>query len=175
MSTTTPTTTRSRMPALLNLGQSIWLDYLRRGMLRSGELAELIAAGLRGMTSNPTIFEQAINAGAEYDDSIARLAASGRSDAEIFDAIAIDDVRSAADLFRQVYDHSDGSDGFVSIEVSPALARDTRATIAEAERLWRAVDRPNVMIKIPGTKEGWPAIERCLTQGININITLLFS
>ena len=173
--TATSTKTRSRMAALLQLGQSVWLDYLRRGMLRSGELAELIAAGLRGMTSNPTIFEQAINAGAEYDDSIARLAASGRSDAEIFDAIAIDDVRSAADLFRQVYDHSDGSDGFVSIEVSPALARDTRATIAEAERLWRAVDRPNVMIKIPGTEEGWPAIERCLSDGININITLLFS
>jgi len=175
MTTTTPTTTRSRMAALLELGQSVWLDYLRRGMLRSGELAELIAAGLRGMTSNPTIFEQAINAGAEYDDSIARLAASGRSDAEIFDAIALDDVRGAADLFRPVYDHSGGGDGFVSIEVSPALARDTRGTIAEAERLWRAVDRPNVMIKIPGTEEGWPAIERCLTNGININITLLFS
>ncbi len=169
------TRTRSRMTALLELGQSVWLDYLRREMLRSGELSELIAAGLRGMTSNPTIFEQAINAGAEYDDAISRLAATGRSDAEIFDAIAIEDVRSAADLFRPVYDHTGGADGFVSIEVSASLARDTRGTIAEAERLWKAVDRPNVMIKIPGTREGWPAIERCLTSGININITLLFS
>jgi transaldolase len=163
------------MPALLELGQSIWLDYLRRGMLRSGELAGLIADGLRGMTSNPTIFEQAIGGGADYDDAIAAMAGSGRSDGEIFEALAVEDVRSAADLFRPVYDRSNGGDGFVSIEVSPGLARDTRGTIAEAERLWRAVDRPNVMIKIPGTREGWPAIQRCLTNGININITLLFS
>jgi transaldolase len=173
--TTTSTTTRSRMPALLELGQSIWLDYLRREMLRSGELSGLIAAGLRGMTSNPTIFEQAIGAGREYDDTITRLVRSGSTDAEIFDAIAIADVQGAADLFRPVYDGTGGADGFVSIEVTPALARDTQGTIAEAERLWRAVDRPNVMIKIPGTREGWPAIERCLTRGININITLLFS
>jgi transaldolase len=171
----TPTHTRSRMPALLELGQSIWLDYLRRGMLRSGELAELIAAGLRGMTSNPTIFEQGIAGDDDYDEALARLAPSGRSDAEIFEALAVEDVRSAADLFRPVYDSSNGGDGFVSIEVSPGLARDTRGSIAEAERLWRAVDRPNVMIKIPGTAEGWPAIERCLAAGININITLLFS
>src|SRR5918994_725973 len=167
--------TGSRMAALLELGQSIWLDYLRRGMLRSGELARLIAAGLRGMTSNPTIFEQAIGASTDYDDALAKVAGSDRSDAEIFEALAVEDVRGAADLFRSVYDRTDGADGFVSLEVSPALARDTRGTIAEAERLWRAVDRPNVMIKIPGTEEGWPAIERCLTQGLNINITLLFS
>ncbi len=173
--TATSTTTGSRMPALLELGQSIWLDYLRRGMLRSGELAGLIAAGLRGMTSNPTIFEQAIGSSNDYDDALAKVAGSNRSDAEIFEALALEDVRGAADLFRPVYDRTDGADGFVSLEVSPALARDTRATIAEAERLWRAVDRPNVMIKIPGTEEGWPAIERCLAQGININITLLFS
>jgi transaldolase len=173
--TATSTTTGSRMPALLELGQSIWLDYLRRGMLRSGELAGLIAAGLRGMTSNPTIFEQAIGASTDYDDALAKAAGSSRSDAEIFEAIAVEDVQGAADRFRPVYDRTDGADGFVSLEVSPTLARDTRGTIAEAERLWRAVDRPNVMIKIPGTEEGWPAIERCLTQGININITLLFS
>jgi transaldolase len=172
--TATPTT-GSRMAALLELGQSIWLDYLRRGMLRSGELAGLIAAGLRGMTSNPTIFEQAIGGSTDYDDALAKVAGSDRSDAEIFEALAVEDVQGAADLFRPVYDRTDGADGFVSLEVSPALARDTRGTIAEAERLWRAVDRPNVMIKIPGTEEGWPAIERCLTQGININITLLFS
>ena len=171
----TLTHTRSRMAALLELGQSIWLDYLRRGMIRSGELAGLIDAGLRGMTSNPTIFEQGIAEDDDYDETLARLATSGRTDAEIFEAVAVADVRSAADLFRPVYDQSNGGDGFVSIEVSPALARDTRGSIAEAERLWRAVDRPNVMIKIPGTAEGWPAIEQCLAAGININITLLFS
>ncbi len=172
---TTPTTTRSRMPALLELGQSIWLDYLRRGMIRSGELAGLIDAGLRGMTSNPTIFEQGIAGDDDYDEALPRLSTSGRTDAEIFEALAVEDVRSAADLFRPVYDGSNGGDGFVSIEVSPGLARDTGGSIAEAERLWRAVDRPNVMIKIPGTAEGWPAVERCLAAGININITLLFS
>jgi transaldolase len=171
---TATSTTGSRMAALLELGQSIWLDYLRRGMLRSGELDRLIAAGLRGMTSNPTIFEQAIGS-TDYDEALAELAGSSRSDAEIFEVLAVEDVRGAADHFRPVYDRTDGADGFVSLEVSPGLARDTRGTIAEAERLWRAVDRPNVMIKIPGTEEGWPAIERCLTQGININITLLFS
>ncbi|HEY9506263.1 MAG TPA: transaldolase [Gemmatimonadales bacterium] len=169
------TTTRSRMPALLELGQSIWLDYLRRGMIRSGELAGLIDAGLRGMTSNPTIFEQGIAGDDDYDEALVHLSTPGRSDAAIFEEIAVEDVRSASDLFRPVYDRTKGSDGFVSIEVSPGLARDTHGSIAEAERLWRAVDRPNVMIKIPGTAEGWPAIERCLAAGININITLLFS
>ncbi|MGH7526370.1 MAG: transaldolase [Gemmatimonadales bacterium] len=173
--TATSTITGSRMPALLELGQSIWLDYLRRGILVSGELAGLIARGLRGMTSNPTIFEQAIGGSTDYDDALARVAGSGRSDADVFEAIAVEDVRGAADLFRPVYDRSNGADGFVSLEVAPGLARDTRGSIAEAERLWRAVDRPNVMIKIPGTQEGWPAIQRCLTNGININITLLFS
>jgi transaldolase len=173
--TATSTATGSRMPALLELGQSIWLDYLRRGMLRSGELAGLIAAGLRGMTSNPTIFEQAIGKSTDYDDALAQVAGTELSDAEIFEALSVDDVRGAADLFRPVYDRTNGADGFVSLEVSPRVARDTRATIAEAERLWLAVGRPNVMIKIPGTREGWPAIERCLTEGININITLLFS
>jgi transaldolase len=163
------------MPALLELGQSIWLDYLRRGMLRSGELAGLIASGLRGMTSNPTIFEQAIGSSTDYDDALAQVAGSSRSDADIFESIAVEDVRDAADLFRPVYERSNGADGFVSLEVSPRLARDTTGTIAEAERLWQAVGRPNIMIKIPGTREGWPAIERCLTNGININITLLFS
>ncbi len=173
--TATSTITGSRMRALHELGQSIWLDYLRRGMLRSGELAGLIASGLRGMTSNPTIFEQAVGGSTDYDDALARAAGSSRSDTDVFEAIAVEDVRDAADLFRPLYNHSNGADGFVSLEVSPGLARDTAGTIAEAERLWQAVGRPNVMIKIPGTREGWPAIERCLTNGININITLLFS
>src|SRR5919106_6765034 len=146
---TATSTTGSRMRALLELGQSVWLDYLRRGMLRSGELAGLIAAGLRGMTSNPTIFEQAIGASTDYDDALAKAAGSDRSDAEIFEALAVEDVRGATDLFRPVYDRTDGADGFVSLEVSPALARDTRGTIAEAERLWRGGDRPHRMIKIP--------------------------
>jgi transaldolase len=167
--------TQTAMQALLELGQSVWLDYLRRGMLQSGELQSLIDDGLRGMTSNPTIFEQAIGGSGDYDDELRALAASGRSPAEIFERLAVGDVRGAADLFRPVYDAAAGRDGFVSLEVSPTLARDTEGTIAEARRLWAEVDRPNVMIKVPGTREGWPAIERLLTEGINVNITLLFS
>ena len=167
--------TQTAMQALLDLGQSVWLDYLRRGMLRSGELQGLIDDGLRGMTSNPTIFEHAIGGSSDYDDELLALAASPASDREVFERIAVEDVRQAADLFRPVYDASAGADGFVSLEVSASLARDTDGTIAEARRLWAAVDRPNLMIKVPGTKEGWPAVERLLTEGINVNITLLFS
>jgi transaldolase / glucose-6-phosphate isomerase len=167
--------TQTAMEALLELGQSVWLDYLRRGMMRSGELQSLIDDGLRGMTSNPTIFEHAIGGSSDYDDELATLAASPMSDLEVFERLAVEDVRQAADLFRPVYDASSGQDGFVSLEVSPTLARDTERTIAEARRLWTAVDRPNVMIKVPGTREGWPAIERLLAEGVNINITLLFS
>ena len=167
--------TRTAMHALLDEGQSVWLDYLRRGMTRSGELAAMIADGLRGMTSNPTIFEHAIAGSADYDDALAEAGASSMTDREVYEALAIRDVQEAADVFRSVYDETAGEDGFVSIEVSPELARDTEGSIAEARRLWQAVDRPNVMIKIPGTKEGWPAIEHCLRDGININITLLFS
>jgi transaldolase/glucose-6-phosphate isomerase len=163
------------MQALLDLGQSVWLDYLRRGMLRSGELQGLIDDGLRGMTSNPTIFEHAISGSSDYDEELLALATSPVSDREVFERIAVEDVRQAADLFRPVYDASAGADGFVSLEVSASLARDTAGTIAEARRLWAAVDRPNLMIKVPGTREGWPAVERLLTEGINVNITLLFS
>jgi transaldolase len=163
------------MQALLHHGQSVWLDDLRRRMTRSGELAAMIADGLRGMTSNPTIFEHAIAENTDYQDDLRQAAGSRLTDREVFDAIAIRDVQEAADAFRYVYEETDGGDGFVSIEVSPELARDTEGSIVEARRLWRAVDRPNVMIKIPGTREGWPAIERCLAGGININITLLFS
>jgi transaldolase len=171
----TQTGSRTRLKALLGQGQSVWLDYLRRAHTRSGELVALVADGLRGQTSNPTIFEQALRAGAEYDADLRAAARSSRSDAEIFEAISVADVREAADTFRPVYDATDGADGFVSIEVSPARARDTEGSVAEARRLWNEVGRPNVMIKIPGTREGWPAIERCLTDGINVNITLLFS
>ncbi|HEV2749237.1 MAG TPA: bifunctional transaldolase/phosoglucose isomerase [Gemmatimonadales bacterium] len=167
--------TKSRMQELLDLGQSVWLDYLRRGMLQSGELQRMIDDGLRGMTSNPTIFEHAIGGSTDYDDSLSKLAGSSRTDREMFDLLAVEDVRTAADAFRPVYDRSQGADGFVSLEVSPTLARDTAGTIADARRLWTAVARPNVMIKVPGTREGWPALERLLTDGINVNITLLFS
>lgn len=163
------------MRALLGLGQSVWLDYLRRDMTRSGELAGMVADGLRGMTSNQTIFEQAIAGSADYDDSLIGVDMSHATDREVFEALAVQDVQEAADVFRQVYEETDGGDGFVSIEVSPELARNTEGSITEARRLWQAVDRPNVMIKIPGTSEGWPAIQRCLEEGININITLLFS
>ena len=166
---------RRAMRALRARGQSVWLDDLRRGMTRSGELEAMVADGLRGMTSNPTIFEHAITASADYDDAIAELTASGMTDREVLDALVIEDVQEAADVFRLVYEETDGDDGYVSIEVSPELARDTEGSIAEARRLWWAVDRPNVMIKIPGTREGWPAIERCLREGINVNVTLLFS
>ena len=168
-------TTRTAMQSLLELGQSVWLDYLRRGMFRSGELQSLIDDGLRGMTSNPTIFEHAIGGSSDYDDELGALAHSPISDRELFERLAVGDVRQAADLFRPVYDATAGQDGFVSLEVSPTLARDTEGTILEARRLWAEVDRPNVMIKVPGTKEGWPAVERLLTEGINVNITLLFS
>ncbi|HXE61505.1 MAG TPA: transaldolase [Gemmatimonadaceae bacterium] len=167
--------TTSKMMALLALGQSVWLDYLRRDMIQSGELAARVSEGLRGMTSNPSIFENAIGGSKDYDAALAQPAIRGKSDVDAFEAIAVEDVRSAADVFRTVYDSTDGADGFVSIEVSPKLARDTQGSLEEARRLWREVGRPNVMIKIPGTREGWPAIEKALEEGININITLLFS
>ncbi len=167
--------TQTAMQALHDLGQSVWLDYLRRGMMRSGELQSLIEDGLRGLTSNPTIFEQAIGGSGDYDDDLRALASSPSSDLEVFERLATEDVRQAADLFRPVYDATAGRDGFVSLEVSPTLARETEGTIADARRLWAEVDRPNLMIKVPGTKEGWPAIERLLTEGINVNVTLLFS
>ncbi|HWC47231.1 MAG TPA: transaldolase family protein, partial [Casimicrobiaceae bacterium] len=147
--------TTSKMMALLALGQSVWLDYLRRDMIQSGDLAARVADGLRGMTSNPSIFESAIAGSKDYDAALGRPAIRAKSDADAFEAIAVEDVRMAADVFRTVYDSTDGADGFVSIEVSPKLARDTQGSLEEARRLWREVSRPNVMIKIPGTREGW--------------------
>lgn len=158
------------------LGQSFWLDYIRRDLLESGELQGLIADGLvQGMTSNPTIFEQAIAQGGLYSSSIRPLAQAGWSANDILDTLTLDDIRAAADLFRPLYESTSGRDGFVSIEVSPLLASDTEATAAEARRLWSAVNRPNVMVKIPATAEGIPAIEASIADGININITLIFS
>jgi len=157
------------------MGQSPWLDYITRDLL-SGELARLIDRdGLRGMTTNPTIFEKSVATSDRYDADIRQLADSGLKPAEIFETMAVADVRSACDRFLPLYNQTQGQDGFVSIEVSPDLARDTEGTVHEARRLWDAVQRPNVMIKIPGTAEGLPAITRCLARGMNVNITLLFS
>jgi transaldolase len=161
---------------LTELGQSVWYDYIRRDLVQGPELRRLIAEdGLRGMTSNPTIFQQAIASTDLYDEDIRALGEKGLAPAAIFEAVEVEDVSRAADTFRSVYEASNGEDGFVSIEVGPRLAHDTAATIAEANRLWKACDRPNVMVKIPGTVEGLPAIRQCLSDGININITLLFS
>ncbi len=159
-----------------NLGQSIWYDFITRDLVRSGELARLISdEGLRGMTSNPTIFEKAVAGSSDYDDDIRRLAAEGAKTPEIVEALMTADVRAACDVFRPVYDASTVGDGTVSIEVPPDLAYDTDATIDAAHRLWERVDRPNLMVKIPGTMPGLAAITRCLADGLNINITLLFS
>ena len=162
--------------ALGRAGQSPWYDYITRDLVHSGEVARLIREdGLLGMTSNPTIFEKAIASSDSYDADIRRLADEGRPAGEIFEELAVDDVRAACDVFRDTYVRAGNGDGTVSLEVSPTLAHDTAGTVHEAERLWRAVDRPNAMIKIPGTREGLPAITRCLAQGINVNVTLLFS
>ena len=161
---------------LQRLGQSPWHDNIRRDLLTSGALARMIADGeITGLTSNPTIFEQAIAQSDAYDDALARLAAGGLEPAAIFDALAIDDLRAAADLFLPVYERTGGDDGYVSIEVAPDLARDAERTLSEARRLWHAIDRPNLMVKIPATLAGLTAIEAAIADGINVNVTLIFS
>jgi transaldolase len=160
---------------LETLGQSIWLDYIRRDLITSGELRRLIEeGGLRGMTSNPSIFEKAIADSHDYDEDIRVMALEGKSVDQIYTALTVEDIQRAADLFRPVYDRLDGADGFVSLEVSPRLAHDTARTVVEARALWTAVARPNVMIKVPGTREGLPAIRQLIGEGINVNVTLLF-
>lgn len=160
---------------LQQYGQSVWLDFLRRGMIESGELQQLIDEdGLYGMTSNPSIFEKAIAGSSDYDEAIEALALEGKSIEEIYQTLTVDDIQHACDLFRPLYDSSEGKHGFVSLEVSPHLAHNTEGTLTEARRLWNAVDRPNVMIKVPATQEGLPAIQQLISEGININITLLF-
>jgi transaldolase / glucose-6-phosphate isomerase len=173
------------------LGQSIWYDNIRRALIDSGDLAQKIGAlptgvtstlgqkvggdGLCGVTSNPTIFEKAITGSTDYDEAMRRLVADGKSADEIYEALVIEDIQRAADLFKPVYARTDKLDGYVSLEVSPLLARDTEGTIAEAKRLWATLDRPNVMIKIPATPEGLPAIRDCIAAGININVTMIFA
>jgi transaldolase len=157
------------------LGQAVWLDYIGRGMLASGEFQRFIDLGITGVTSNPTIFEKSIVGSADYDDALAGLARSGRSTEDIYEALAIDDIREAADKLRPIYDRSAGGDGYVSLEVSPDLAYDAEGTVREATRLFAALGRPNVMIKVPATPEGIPAIRRLIAAGINVNATLIFS
>src|SRR5919204_2079503 len=165
-----------RMTELMAQGQSCWMDDLTRHMITSGGLARRVAEeGLRGITSNPTIFEKAVRRGADYDADIARAAAAGQSAEQIYEELVTTDVRNACDILRPVYEETLGIDGFVSLEVSPHLAHDTQASIEEARGLWKRVDRPNLFIKIPGTAAGVPAVEQLLFEGININITLLFS
>ncbi len=157
------------------LGQSIWLDYIRRDLLVSGELKRMIKEdGLRGMTSNPSIFEKAIADSHDYDKDIQVMVREGKDVKAIYESISQQDVRSAADQFRPLYNETEGKDGYVSLEVNPHLAHDTKGTIEEARKLWAALNRPNVLIKVPATKEGLPVIQQLISEGINVNVTLLF-
>jgi transaldolase / glucose-6-phosphate isomerase len=169
--------TKNPLKELLSYGQSMWLDYIRRDLFTTGKLKQMIENdGLRGMTSNPSIFEKAIAESSLYDDILKSLA--GRKDLDVtgkYEQIAIRDIQAAADALRGVYQESNFRDGYVSLEVSPYLARKTKETIDEARRLWKTVQRENVMIKVPGTAEGVPAIRQLIADGININVTLLFS
>ena len=160
---------------LTGLGQAVWFDYIRRSFTRAGDLQALIDQGVRGVTSNPAIFEKAIAGSDDYDEDILRLAGENRSVNDIYEALAIEDIRQAADLLRPLYDRTDGRDGYVSLEVSPTLAHDTAGTVADAKRLFAATDRPNLMIKIPATAAGIPAITTAIAAGINVNVTLIFS
>ncbi|HTJ63038.1 MAG TPA: bifunctional transaldolase/phosoglucose isomerase [Alphaproteobacteria bacterium] len=165
------------LKTLQDRGQSVWLDYVRRDLLEKGGLKRLIEEdGVVGVTSNPAIFEKAIGGSTEYDDAVKRLVATGDLDAaDLFDRLAIDDIQEAADILRPAYDRTGGVDGYISLEVSPYLAMNTEASIAEARRLWKSVGRPNLMVKIPGTEPGVPAIRQLISEGLNINVTLLFS
>ena len=169
--------TKNPLRELLNYGQSMWLDYIRRDLFTTGRLKQMIEDdGLRGMTSNPSIFEKAIAESSLYDDILKSLASRPDLDTTArFEQIAIRDIQDAADALRAVYEDSNFRDGYVSLEVSPYLARKTKETIDEARRLWKTVNRPNVMIKVPGTAEGLPAIRQLIGEGLNINITLLFA
>ena len=160
---------------LESYGQSIWMDFISRNVVVSGQLKKWIEEdGVSGVTSNPSIFEKAIAETHDYDSEIDELIRQGKKAAEIYDALTISDIQQAADVFKPVFDATQGADGFVSIEVSPYLANDTESTIKEARRLWQSVDRPNIMIKIPGTQSGLNAIQQMISEGVNINITLLF-
>lgn len=161
--------------AIQGLGQSIWIDYMRRGILATGELGELVRRGVTGLTSNPTIFEKAISESTDYDSALSELSTSERAPSEIFEQLAVEDIQGAADILRSVYDDSDGADGFASLELPPPLANDTKSTITEARRMFRRLDRPNVMIKVPATASGVAAVRPLIAEGINVNVTLIFA
>lgn len=165
----------SRLKELREQGQSVWFDYIERSMLKSGELAGLVDEGVAGVTSNPSIFQAAIANSDAYTDDLMKLVATAKSDKEIFETLAVADIQAAADVLRPVYDATGGADGFVSLEVAPDLAYDTAATVDEAKRLHGLVNRPNLMIKVPATQAGIPAIRALIAAGININVTLIFS
>ena len=159
----------------LALGQSTWVDYISRNMLVNSELERLVEDGVTGLTSNPTIFEKAISGSSDYDEALAGLSNEGKTPTQIFEALAVEDIRAAAQALRPAYDACGGRDGFVSLEVAPTLAYDTEGTVQDARRLWAAVGEPNVMIKVPGTPEGLPAIAQLIGEGINVNVTLIFA
>lgn len=165
----------TKLHKVAQLGQSIWYDNIRRALLDHGDLQALVDAGVTGVTSNPSIFEKAIAGSADYDKSLGELVTEGQSPTELYEALVIDDIRRAADILRPVYDRTGGSDGYVSLEVSPRLAHDTTGSVIEARRLFATLNRPNVMIKVPATPAGIPAIETLIGEGININVTLMFS
>jgi transaldolase len=166
---------KNPLKQLGTLGQSIWLDYIRRDLITGGELRRLIEEdGLRGMTSNPSIFEKAIADSHDYDEDIRTMTLEGKGVQAIYEALSQRDVQRAADEFRPLYNRSEGEDGYVSLEVNPHLAHDAEGTLEEARRLWAALDRPNVMIKVPATAEGLPAIRQLISEGISVNVTLLF-
>src|SRR2546427_11538172 len=157
-------------------GQSVWYDNIDRSQLLSGQFKRLLDEdGVVGVTANPTIFEKSISGGHAYDEQLAQLIKVGKSTHELYEALVMQDIRTVADLLRPIYDSTSGQDGYVSLEVSPDLAHDTEGTLGEVRRFWKTVDRPNLMIKIPGTPEGIPAVLEALTEGINVNITLIFS
>jgi transaldolase len=165
----------SKLNELANIGQSVWLDFISRNLLTSGELIKLRELGLRGMTSNPTIFDKAISKSSDYDEDIKRLIAKGLTVEEIYEKLVLKDIGIAADEMRKVYVETEGLDGYVSIEVNPLFANNTEETIEQAKHLFKVLGRPNIMIKIPGTEEGLPAITEVLGSGINVNVTLIFS
>ncbi len=176
MATTTATTTNTLLE-LAQQGQSVWYDNISRGLITSGELQRLLDDGVVGITSNPTIFEKAITGSSDYDDALAELAAEGFDARAVFQHLAVEDIGHAADMLRPVYERTDANalDGYVSIEVSPSLAFDTEATLTEARQLWATLNRPNVMIKVPASPQGIPAVRTLIAEGINVNITMLFA
>ncbi len=166
---------KTKLHELSEFGQSVWLDFISRPLLETGRLKSLIDQGLRGMTSNPTIFNQSISLTSDYDQKIIQLSEQGKSNFEIYDELTIQDVREAADIFKGVYIDTQGLDGYVSLEINPKLARKTQESINEGKRLFAKVNRPNIMIKVPSTPEGFPVIEELLASGIPVNVTLMFS